>query len=81
MMNEPFLLPKDLLDLQEAMMDLPDKWRRYLMPSVDQLTDGIMRRKRILKIIQENISELDSQVKYLIFDLKCTRQERDEARI
>lgn len=36
------------------------------------------RRRKILDIVQEAISQLRVDMKYLVFDLECTRKERDE---
>jgi len=44
------------------------------------IKDNYERRQRILDIAQEALSQLRVDMKYLIFDLECTRQERDSAR-
>jgi len=36
------------------------------------------KRSKILKLVQEALSQLRVDMKYLIFDLECTRKERDE---
>jgi len=36
------------------------------------------RRKRILELVQEALSQLRMDMKYIVFDLECTRRERDE---
>ena len=36
------------------------------------------RRRRILNLVQEALSQLRLDMKYLIFDLEATRRERDE---
>ena len=38
------------------------------------------RRRRILNLVQEALSQLRLDMKYLIFDLEATRRERDEYR-
>jgi len=38
------------------------------------------RRRRILCLVQEALGQLRVDMKYLMFDLECTRRERDEAR-
>lgn len=38
------------------------------------------RRKRIMALIQEALSQLKLDLHYLTFDLECTRRERDAAR-
>jgi len=42
--------------------------------------EATARRKKILGLVQEALSQLRVDMKYLIFDLECTRRERDEAR-
>ena len=41
------------------------------------LGEALTRRKRILELVQEAISQLRLDMKYIIFDLECTRKERD----
>lgn len=38
------------------------------------------RRSKILNIVQEALSQLRLDMKYLVFDLEATRRERDEAK-
>lgn len=38
------------------------------------------RRTRVMGLVQEALSQLRVDMKYLCFDLECTRKERDEAR-
>jgi hypothetical protein len=38
------------------------------------------RRKRILALVQEALQQLRVDMKYLVFDLECTRRERDAAK-
>lgn len=42
-----------------------------------QLQEHDARRKRILKLVQEALSQLRVDMKYMIFDLEATRRERD----
>ena len=44
----------------------------------DQLNNQLNNRKRTLELVQEALSQLCVDVKYLIFDLEATRRERDE---
>ena len=43
------------------------------------IREATSRRKRILGLVQEALSQLRVDMKYLVFDLECTRRERDEA--
>jgi len=74
-------LPKDLIELDKAMMELPPQWRRHLLPALEGVQDAVMRRKKILHLIQEALGDLRVQTKYLVFDLEATRRERDEYRL
>jgi hypothetical protein len=40
--------------------------------------ESIRRRRRILTLVQEALSQLRLDIKYLMFDLEVTRKERDE---
>lgn len=35
------------------------------------------RRTRVINLVQEALSQLRVDFKYLVFDLECTRKERD----
>jgi len=64
----------------------------YYLQAVDNLERDAMlhialkvkenetRRKKVMQLIQEAMSQLRLDMKYLIFDLEATRRERDEAR-
>jgi hypothetical protein len=43
-----------------------------------QLNDGMVRKRRILVLVQEALTQLRLDMKYLMFDLEATRRERDE---
>ena len=43
------------------------------------IDEGHMRRKRIIEMVQESLSQLRLDMKYLIYDIECTRRERDVA--
>ena len=40
---------------------------------------AVDRRRRILDLVQEALSQLRLDMKYLVFDLEATRRERDKA--
>ena len=42
--------------------------------------ESTKRRRRILNLVQEALSQLRLDMKYLMFDLEATRRERDELR-
>ena len=45
-----------------------------------RVVDSTKRRRRILNLVQEALSQLRLDMKYLVFDLEATRRERDELR-
>lgn len=73
-------LPKDVQDLADAVAALPIESRSRLSVLMERVVDSTKRRRRILNIVQESLSQLRLDVKYLIFDLESTRRERDAAR-
>jgi hypothetical protein len=73
-------LPKDVSDLAEAIAALPAEHRARLDPLVSRVIDSTKRRRRILNLVQEALSQLRLDMKYLVFDLEATRRERDGLR-
>jgi hypothetical protein len=71
-------LPADLLRLASAIQDLPDEYSRELMPALERVVESTKRRRRILTLVQDALSQLRLDMKYLMFDLEATRRERDE---
>lgn len=71
-------LPIDLNELMSKVDDLPAEYRSQLKPSLDRVVEYTKRRRRILNLIQEALSQLRLDMKYLMFDLESTRRERDE---
>jgi hypothetical protein len=70
-------LPKDVADLAAAITGLPAEYRSRLEPLVFRVIDSTKRRRRILNLVQEALSQLRLDMKYLVFDLEATRRERD----
>lgn len=73
-------LPRELLDLGQRIVDLPPAHRRELELAYAQVVDSVRRRRRILTLVQEALSQLRLDIKYLMFDLEVTRKERDALR-
>lgn len=73
-------VPKEIQDLAHAIGDLPDEQRRDLEALLDKATSSARRRRRILHLVQDALSQLRLDMKYLMFDLEATRRERDEYR-
>lgn len=70
-------LPRELLELGQKIAVLPAEQRRGLEASYEAVVETVRRRRRILALVQEALSQLRLDVKYLMFDLEATRDERD----
>ena len=73
-------LPADLMQLADVVAQLPSEFRRDLDPLLSRVVDSTRRRRRILTLVQDALSQLRLDMKYLMFDLEATRRERDEYR-
>lgn len=73
-------LPQDLLDLAAAIGALPAAERSKVEPQLLRVMESTRRRRRILTLVQEALSQLRLDMKYLVFDLEATRRERDALR-
>ena len=73
-------LPRELVDLAQQISDLPESMQRDLEESYGRIVNSIRRRRRTLALVQEALSQLRLDIKYLMFDLEVTRRERDELR-
>jgi hypothetical protein len=74
-------VPADLLRLSESIHSLPEPYASQLAPLVDAVMESTKRRRRILTLVQDALSQLRLDMKYLMFDLEATRRERDEYRL
>lgn len=73
-------LPRDMVDLSTAISRLPAEHRNQLEPVFQRVAESTRRRRRILNLVQEALSQLRLDMKYLLFDLEATRRERNEYR-
>ena len=73
-------LPKDMLQLGEAINLLPAEHRGKVDLFYARVVESTTRRRRILILVQEALSQLRLDMKYLMFDLEATRRERDTYR-
>ena len=71
-------LPADLLRLAASIRELPDEYSRDIVPALERVIESTKRRRRILTLVQDALSQLRLDMKYLMFDLEATRRERDE---
>ena len=70
----------ELAELAELIEDLPEEYQDRFQKAFHRAAGNIERRRRILAFIQEALSQLRLDMKYLIFDLEATRKERDDFR-
>jgi hypothetical protein len=73
-------LPTDLVELEAAIHGLPVSQRAHVLEVFDRVKQSTLRRRRILNLVQDALSQLRLDMKYLMFDLEATRRERDEFR-
>ena len=71
-------LPKDMVELATAIAAMPAEHRARLEPIYQRVVDSTRRRQRILALVQEALSQLRLDMKYLLFDLEATRRERND---
>ena len=73
-------LPKDMAELIEVVNALPKAHRGEVELALSRVVQSTRRRRRILNLVQEALSQLRLDMKYLMFDLEATRRERDQYR-
>jgi len=78
--DEKHEIPAEVADLVAAIGELPDEMRARVAPYVERVVESTRRRRRILALVQDALSQLRLDMKYLMFDLEATRRERDEYR-
>ncbi len=70
--------PLELQEMAAAIESLPPRYRDAVAPALARVVECSTRRRRILNLVQEALSQLRLDMKYLIFDLEATRRERDQ---
>ena len=75
--TSPEELSTGLVELGKKIAALPEAHFRELEGAYSHVVDCVQRRQRILKLVQESLAHLRLDVKYLMFDLEITREERD----
>lgn len=73
-------LPHDIHALLLAVEELPEKYRTKIADRVEQVILNNERRMAMMKQLREAFSQLRLDIKYLIFDLESTKEERDRYR-
>ncbi len=77
---ETIEIPQELAELSYVVRQLPSQYRTLIEPALDRVVDSTKRRRRILTLVQDALSQLRLDMKYLLFDLEATRRERDDYR-
>ena len=72
--------PTELKELARTIDALPARYRDAVTPALHRVVECSTRRRRILNLVQEALSQLRLDMKYLIFDLEATRRQRDQYR-
>ena len=73
-------VPTEIVDLATAISQLPAEYRDKVDPVLVRVIESTKRRRRILSLVQDALSQLRLDMKYMAFDLEATRRERDEYR-
>lgn len=73
-------LPQELEALGQKIAAVTGPHHAELEVAFAQVVEAIRRRRKILSLVQEALSQLRLDIKYLMFDLEVTREERDELR-
>jgi hypothetical protein len=73
-------LPQEVHQLRKELEGLPRSMRERLLPLCDRVSHFIHLQGRLFEMAQETVERLQLDVKYLLFDLDCTRLERDNLR-
>ncbi|MEM9353264.1 MAG: transcriptional regulator [Planctomycetota bacterium] len=74
-------IPADLQKLADALGSLPPEYSAEVAPLFDAVVESTKRRRRILTLVQDALSQLRLDMKYLMFDLEATRRERDDYKL
>jgi len=73
-------IPAEIAELVTAVRGLPGAAQAQIAPQLERVVESTRRRRRILTLVQDALSQLRLDMKYLMFDLEATRRERDEYR-
>lgn len=68
---------QEYLELVRLIESLPEESRGPFEEALEKITVSQERQAKILAFIQESLSQLRLDMKYLMFDLDATRRERD----
>lgn len=77
--QENEVLPTEMLDFERLLSEMHGASNKQeLQVAWSRVCESFQRRRRILNLVQEALSQLRLDVKYLMFDLETTRRERDQ---
>ena len=76
--SESTSLPAEMLELARLIDASTGPEKKALSAAYERVAESILRCRRILNLVQEALSQLRLDVKYLMFDLETTRRERDQ---
>ena len=65
--------PRDILELQEQIDKLPKS--HALQAAMNHVVESTRRRRRIMNLVQEALSDLRLDMKYMLFDRECSKHE------
>ena len=71
-------IPPELEELRRLVYELPNNYREPLLRELRLLESSIAKRRNILLLVKNVLSNVRLDMKYLLFDLEATRRERDE---
>ena len=72
-------MDKALQNLMNQINGLPAKQQGPLVIALGEVIEAHTRKKRIMGLVQESLQQLRVDMKYLLFDLHCTKKELEEA--
>lgn len=76
-------MPRELADLSHCLDHVQfasEADEERIKAAMAGVTEMVNRRGRVFHLVQEALSQLRLDLKYLMFDLDVTRKERDELR-
>ena len=73
-------IPDELAELGQLIGACASTQQPELEVAFQKVVDSVRRRRRILGLVQEALSQLRLDIKYLMFDLDATRKERNDLR-
>ena len=71
-------LPNDVQQLIQAAGRLPETHQQEFSRLLDSVVENTTRRRQVMTLVQDALSQLRLDMKYLMFDLEATRRERDQ---